>query len=81
VLEGDGILRELRDMYSRRGVDVHPEPGMELAELGFRSLDFAELALRVEERLGRELDFAGAELRRLSTVGDVVELLRESAAP
>jgi acyl carrier protein len=80
VLETDGILTELRELYERRGIAVEPTPELELAELGFRSLDFAELALRLEERLGRELNFAGAQLRRLVTVGDVVDLLRASAA-
>ncbi len=79
MLDADGILTELRAIYARRGVDVEPKPEMRLADLGFRSLDFSELALRLEERLGRELNFGGAELRRLVTVGDVVDLLRASA--
>jgi acyl carrier protein len=81
VLEAESIMRELREMYARRGVDVRAHPDLELTELGFRSLDFSELALRLEERLGRELDFAGTELRRLATVGDVIDLLRASSAP
>lgn len=78
MLETDGILQELRELYARRGIDVVPTPEQRLADLGFRSLDFSELALRLEARLGRELNFGGAELRRLETVGDVVELLRAS---
>jgi acyl carrier protein len=81
VLETDGILQELRELYARRGVAVELTPELRLADLGFRSLDFSELALRLEERLGRELNFGGGELRRLETVGDVVELLRASGAP
>lgn len=81
MLEVDGILAELRAIYARRGVEVEPRPEMALADLGFRSLDFSELALRLEQRLGRELNFGGAELRRLVTVGDVVDLLRASAVP
>jgi acyl carrier protein len=81
VLEADGILQELRELYARRGFDVEPTPDLPLADLGFRSLDFSELALRLEARLGRELNFGGAELRRLETVGDVVELLRASGGP
>jgi acyl carrier protein len=81
VLEAESIMTELREMYARRGVDVRADPDTELTELGFRSLDFSELALRLEERLGRELDFAGTELRRLATVGDVIDLLRASSAP
>ena len=80
MLEADGILTELRAIYARRGVDIDPRPEMALADLGFRSLDFSELALRLEERLGRELNFGGGELRRLVTVGDVVDLLLTSAA-
>ncbi len=78
MLETDGILHELRELYARRGVDVVPTPEHRLAGLGFRCLDFSELALRLEARLGRELNFGGAELRRLETVGDVVELLLAS---
>ena len=81
MLETDGILEELRALYARRGVDVEPTAELRLADLGFRSLDFSELAIRLEERLGRELNFGGAELRRLETVGDVVELLRASSLP
>ncbi len=46
-----------------------------LKELGFRSLDFSELCLRVEESIGRELDFDGALLRGLKTVEDVCDFL------
>jgi acyl carrier protein len=80
VLDEDSIVTELRAIYARRGVDIDLASDTELSELGFRSLDFSELALRLEERLGRELDFAGVELRRLATVGDVVDLLRASAS-
>ncbi len=49
----------------------------ELAEIGFRSLDFSELALRVEDEVGMELNFEAAGLRAITTVGDVLDLLVE----
>lgn len=48
-----------------------------LADIGFRSLDFSELALRVEDETGRELNFEAAGLRRIDTVADVLDLLVE----
>lgn len=51
-----------------------------LRDVGFRSLDFSELALRVEDELGTELNFEAAGLRRIETVGDVLDLLQEISA-
>jgi len=48
-----------------------------LADIGFRSLDFSELALRIEDEIGTELNFEAAGLRRIDTVGDVLDLLVE----
>jgi acyl carrier protein len=42
-------------------------------DLGFRSLDFSELALRVEMTVGRELNFQASELRAIETVADVLD--------
>lgn len=47
----------------------------DLREVGFRSLDFSELALRVEDEVGRELNFDAPALRRIATVGDVIDFL------
>ena len=52
-----------------------PDDGARLADIGFRSLDFSELALRAEDELGRELNFDAPALRRIQTVGDVQEFL------
>jgi acyl carrier protein len=51
-----------------------------LQEIGFRSLDFSELALRVEDETGDELNFEAAGLRQITTVGDVLDLLAELQA-
>ena len=46
-----------------------------LRDIGFRSLDFSELALRVEDEIGRELNFDAPGLRQIETVADVLEFL------
>ncbi|HVK29050.1 MAG TPA: phosphopantetheine-binding protein [Nocardioides sp.] len=51
-----------------------------LAEIGFRSLDFSELALRVEDEIDEELNFDAAGLRQITTVGHVLDLLTEIQA-
>jgi len=45
-----------------------------LSDIGFRSLDFSELALRVEQELGPELNFDAPGLRAVKTVGGVLDL-------
>jgi acyl carrier protein len=51
-----------------------------LRDIGFRSLDFSELALRVEDEIDEELNFEAAGLRQITTVGDVLDLLEEIQA-
>jgi acyl carrier protein len=46
-----------------------------LRDINFRSLDFSELALRVEDEIGYELNFDAPELRSIRTVADVLDLL------
>lgn len=70
------ILDELRAMYARRGDGIAVEPETVLREINFRSLDFSELALRLEERIGGEINFAGTQLRRVETVQDVLDFFR-----
>ena len=54
----------------------------ELRQVGFRSLNFSELALRVEDEIGVELNFDAVQLRRIATVGDVLDFMEElQAAP
>jgi acyl carrier protein len=66
-------------MYARRGMNVTLDLATPLRTINFRSLDFSELALRLEKRIGRELNFEAGELRRVETVGDVVEFLESVA--
>lgn len=69
-------LRELMGaVLQTQGKDLPPEESTPLADLGFRSLDFSELALRVEDETDQELNFEAAGLREVRSVGDVLDLL------
>jgi acyl carrier protein len=74
------VLDELHAMYRRRGSDLSVERGTVLREIGFRSLDLSELALRLEDRLGRELNFRASEVRRIETVDDLLGFFDAAAA-
>lgn len=78
----DSLSRaQLRDLMSQvlaaQSKTLPDEESARLADIGFRSLDFSELALRVEDEIGEELNFEAAELRQIDTVGDVLDLLLE----
>lgn len=76
----DQIRDLMNQCLSRQGKPIIQNDGQSLQELGFRSLDFAELALRVEDGLGRELAFDASDLRSIQTVGDVLALFQRAGA-
>jgi acyl carrier protein len=71
-------MQEMRVMQRRRGSDLPLTPETRLDEIGWRSLDLSELALRVEDKAGTELNFDGVQIRRIETVNDVLDLLEAS---
>ncbi|MEU7960407.1 MULTISPECIES: acyl carrier protein [Micromonospora] len=71
-------IRDLMAQVVRNQGRVLPDDdSTDLREIGFRSLDFSELALRVEDATGEELNFDAPGLRRIATVGDVLDFLAE----
>jgi acyl carrier protein len=70
---------QVRDLMAlvlaTRDVKLPDNDAAELREIGFRSLDFSELALRVEDEIDRELNFDAPGLRSINTVGDVLDLI------
>ena len=71
-------VRELMGLVlATRDVKLPDDDSAELRGIGFRSLDFSELALRVEDEIDEELNFDAAGLRQITTVGDVLDLLTE----
>jgi acyl carrier protein len=69
-------VRELMALVlATRDVKLPDEDSAELRGIGFRSLDFSELALRVEDEIDRELNFDAPGLRSVQTVGDVLDMI------
>jgi acyl carrier protein len=69
-------IRELMEqVLANHGRTLPAGDGAALRDIGFRSLDFSELALRVEDAIDRELNFDAPALRRIATVADVLNLL------
>jgi len=72
-------VRELMDSILRRqGKLPVDDVNVPLRAIGFRSLDFSELALRVERRMGRDLNFDASALRAVSSVSDVLDFFEEA---
>lgn len=71
----------VRELMARvlhdQGKQLPDDQSASLRAIGFRSLDFSELALRVEDEIDEELNFEAAELRRIESVSDVLDLLVE----
>lgn len=71
-------LKEMMAEVLRRQEKTMPESeDAALDEIGFRSLDFSELALRVEDELDEELNFDAPGLRSIRTVADVLDFIDE----
>lgn len=68
------------EVLAAQGKSLPDSDDAQLTDIGFRSLDFSELALRVEDEIGDELNFDAAGLRQINTVGDVLDLLTEIQA-
>jgi len=74
-------VRELMALVmAARDAQLPDDEAVTLREIGFRSLDFSELALRVEDEIDRELNFDAPGLRRVATVGDVLDLIDQLQA-
>ncbi len=65
----------MADVLAAQDKTLPAEDSASLREINFRSLDFSELALRVEDEIGRELNFDAPGLREIASVGDVLEFL------
>jgi acyl carrier protein len=67
----------MEQVLSAQGKTLPADENADLQKIGFRSLDFSELALRVEDEIDEELNFEAAGLRQINTVADVLDLLQE----
>lgn len=80
-MERDQILTLLKEMLGRQGKPAPASEEVALTDIGFRSLDFSELALRVELAAGRTLTFDAAPLRAIKTIRDVIDFLENACRP
>jgi acyl carrier protein len=72
-VERDAIRTMMNEILAKQGRDAPGNEAASLRDVGFRSLDFSELALRVEMAVGDELTFDAAALRGIETVADVLD--------
>ncbi len=76
-LSRDQLRSMMAEVLAGQGKTLPADDASALSDIGFRSLDFSELALRVEDEIDEELNFEAAGLRQINTVGDVLDLLVE----
>jgi len=79
MIANEKIVEMIKYILSKQGKmvdDIKMEST--LRDINFRSLDFAELCLRIEEETGRELNFEGIQFRAIVTVGDVCEFIQKA---
>jgi acyl carrier protein len=77
TLSRDQVRAMMAEVLATQGKELPPDDATDLRTLGFRSLDFSELALRVEDELDTELNFDAPGLRSIETVGDVLDFLEQ----
>lgn len=67
-------LAIINTVLAKRGRRPVKDGDLTLREAGISSLEFSLVALRVEERIGGELDFGGTTGWRVHTVADAIDL-------
>lgn len=75
TLSRDQVREMMADVLQAQGKQLPADDDARLDTIGFRSLDFSELALRVEDELDTELNFDAPGLRSIETVGDVLTFI------
>lgn len=80
ALSRDEIRTMMAEVLQAQGKQMPVDDGANLEQIGFRSLDFSELALRVEDEIGEELNFDAPELRQIATISDVLDFLEQLQA-
>jgi acyl carrier protein len=73
------ILAIMNYVMVKRGRPEISDETKRTRDVNFRSLDFSEVALRVEKKIGKELAFDAATMRRIETIKDVVDFFETVA--
>ena len=75
------VVDMMKAILMRQGKDVSKvDVEATLRSIGFRSLDFSELCLKIELELGKELNFEGSTLRSIETVRDVLHFIQAASS-
>ena len=77
-MERNEILSIMNAIMTKKGRAQITDETQSTRDVNFRSLDFSETALRIENKIGRELTFDAASMRRIETVKDVVDFFEEA---
>jgi acyl carrier protein len=80
ILSRERLYELMEAVLKAQGKALPTDEDVDLRDIGFRSLDFSELALRVEDEVGYELNFDAPGLRQIETVGDVLTFLEQLQA-
>ena len=78
-MDAGEILDLMNMVVTKRGLPAISDTSMSTRDAKFRSLDFSEVALRIEDKLGKELSFEAADMRRIVTVKDVIDFFTEAS--
>jgi acyl carrier protein len=78
-MEREEVLAIINLVLANKGRACASDDETPLREAGVRSLDFSEVALRVEDAIGRELNFEASVMRRITTVKDVIDFFVSAA--
>ena len=77
ALSKDHVRTMMGEVLEAQGKQLPADDATLLTDIGFRSLDFSDLALRVEDEVGTELNFDAPGLRSIETVADVLDFLAQ----
>lgn len=77
-MERSEILSIMNRVMAKKGREEINDELLSTRAVNFRSLDFSETALRIENSIGRELTFDAASMRRIETVKDVLDFFEEA---
>ncbi|WP_040157634.1 acyl carrier protein [Nigerium massiliense] len=74
-LSREQVREMMADVMAKQGKTLPDDDATALDTFGFRSLDFSELALKVEDEIDEELNFDAPGLRSIETIGDVLDFI------
>jgi acyl carrier protein len=77
-MERTEILNIMNMIMTKKGRAEITDESQNTREVNFRSLDFSETALRIEFKIGSELSFEAASMRKIETIKDVLDFFEEA---